>query len=113
MHSPSAELNRQGNERFSRGDYTQAYVCYAQALECDRVSGDRRSLVATLGNLGNICAVSGRRDQAHTYYQEVLELQKILGDERGSERHWPILAIFVPMPASGIGPRRITWKRWI
>ena len=83
MHSPSEELNRQGNERFSRGDYTQAYVCYAQALECDRLSGDRRALVATLGNLGNICAVSGRRDQAHAYYQEVLELQKILGDDRG------------------------------
>src|SRR5437773_2059464 len=43
----------------------------------------RRALLATLGNLGNICAVSGRRDQAQTRYQEVLELQKILGDEQG------------------------------
>jgi tetratricopeptide (TPR) repeat protein len=40
-------------------------------------------LAATLGNLGNICAVSGRRESAQTYYQEVLELQKILGDEKG------------------------------
>ena len=40
-------------------------------------------MAATLGNLGNICAVSGRREAARTYYQEVLELQKILGDEKG------------------------------
>lgn len=79
----SAELNRQGNEHFSRGYYTEAYTCYAKALECDRLSGDRRALVASLGNLGNICAVSGRRDSAQVYYQEVLELQKILGDEKG------------------------------
>ena len=57
--------------------------CYARALEADRQSGDRRTLAATLGNLGNICAVSGRRAQAQDYYLEVLELQKILGDERG------------------------------
>lgn len=81
--SHSEQLNHQGNDFFSRGHYTEAYVCYAKALECDRLSGDRRAMVATLGNLGNICAVSGRRDQAQAYYQEVLELQKILGDERG------------------------------
>lgn len=79
----SEELNRQGNEHFSRGYYTEAYACYAKALECDRVTGDQRALVATLGNLGNICAVSGRRDSALAHYQEVLELQKILGDEKG------------------------------
>ncbi|UVT19267.1 MAG: tetratricopeptide repeat protein [Nitrospira sp.] len=79
----SEELNRQGNEHFSRGYYTEAYTCYAKALECDRLTGDRRALVATLGNLGNICAVSGRRDAAQAHYQEVLELQKILGDEKG------------------------------
>src|SRR5678815_1812804 len=79
----SEELNRQGNEHFSRGFYTDAYTCYAKALECDRLTGDQRALAATLGNLGNICAVSGRRESAQTYYQEVLELQKILGDEKG------------------------------
>lgn len=84
MHqSHSAQLNRQGNEHFSRGFYTEAYHCYAKALEADRMSGDQRALVATLGNLGNICAVSGKREQANTYYQEVLELQKLLGDDRG------------------------------
>ena len=82
-NGPSEELNRQGNEHFSRGYYTEAYACYAKALECDRLTGDRRALVTTLGNLGNICAVSGRRDAAHMHYQEVLELQKILGDEKG------------------------------
>ena len=79
----SEELNRQGNEHFARGLYTDAYTCYAKALECDRMTGDQRAMAATLGNLGNICAVSGRRDSAQTYYQEVLELQKILGDEKG------------------------------
>ena len=79
----SEELNRQGNEHFARGHYTDAYVCYAKALECDRLTGDHRALSATLGNLGNICAVSGRRESAQSYYQEVLELQKVLGDEKG------------------------------
>ena len=79
----SEELNRQGNEHFGRGHYTEAYTCYAKALECDRLTGDQRALAATLGNLGNICAVSGRREAAHSYYQEVLELQKIFGDEKG------------------------------
>ncbi len=79
----SEELNRQGNEHFSRGYYTEAYACYVKALECDRLTGDQRALVATLGNLGNICAVSGRRDSAQAHYQEVLELQKNLGDEKG------------------------------
>ena len=82
----SEELNRQGNEHFSRGFYTDAYTCYAKALECDRLTGDQRALAATLGNLGNICAVSGRRESAQTYYQEVLELQKILGMKRELER---------------------------
>ena len=76
-------LNRRGNEHFSRGFYTEAYQCYIQALEVDRATGNRRALSATLGNLGNICAVSGRREKAQSYYQEVLELEKILGDERG------------------------------
>jgi tetratricopeptide (TPR) repeat protein len=79
----SEELNRQGNVHFSRGLYTDAYTCYAKALECDRLTGDQRALAATLGNLGNISAVSGRRELAQTYYQEVLELQKMLGDEKG------------------------------
>ena len=78
--SSSAQLNRQGNIHFSRGFYTEAYQCYIQALEADRRSGDPRALVATLGNVGNICAVSGRREKAYSYYQEVLELQKILGE---------------------------------
>lgn len=83
MYSISEELNRQGNEHFARGRYTEAYTCYVKALEQDRLSGDQRAMAASLGNLGNICAVSGRRDPAQAYYQEVLELQKILGDERG------------------------------
>lgn len=83
LPSTSERLNRKGNEHFARGAYTDAHRCYTQALEHDRVSGDRRALVTTLGNLGNICAVSGRRGQAEMYYKEVLALQKELGDERG------------------------------
>ena len=49
LHTTSEQLNRQGNEHFSRGYYTEAYVCYARALECDRLSGDRRAMTATLG----------------------------------------------------------------
>ncbi len=83
LPSTSERLNQKGNEHFARGAYTDAHQCYTRALEHDRVSGDRRALVTTLGNLGNICAVSGRRPQAEAYYGEVLELQKELGDERG------------------------------
>jgi len=79
----SEALNRQGNEHFSLGRYTEAHVCYTKALEYDRMTGDQRALAATLGNLGNICAVSGRREAAQGYYQEVLELQKVFGDEKG------------------------------
>ena len=104
----SEELNRQGNEHFARGHYTDAYACYAKALECDRLTGDHRALSATLGNLGNICAVSGRRESAQRYYQEVLELQKVLGERRVSGRPWPILGIYAPMPANGIVPELIT-----
>ena len=41
----SEELNRQGNEHFARGHYTDAYACYAKALECDRLTGDQRALI--------------------------------------------------------------------
>ena len=81
--SQSADLNSLGNQHFSKGFYTEAFQCYAQALEVDRTNGDHRALATTLGNLGNICAVSGRREQARAYYTEVLELQKILGEDRG------------------------------
>ena len=81
--SQSTDLNLLGNQHFAKGFYTEAFQCYAQALEVDRKNGDQRALATTLGNLGNICAVSGRREQARAYYTEVLELQKILGEDRG------------------------------
>jgi len=79
LGTQSEQLNRQGNEHFSRGHYTEAYVCYAQALECDRLSGARRALLATLGNLGNICPVRGRRERGQARSPGVLALQTILG----------------------------------
>src|SRR5947208_1206959 len=63
-------------------DMGKGYLILGEDMN-GRQSGDRRALVATLGNLGNVCAVSGRREQPQQYYQEVLELQKVLGDERG------------------------------
>lgn len=81
--SHSAHLNQQGNAHFARGFYAEAYQCYAGALDVDRASGDPRALVVTLGNLGNICAVSGQRQQAQRYYRTTLALQKTVGDDRG------------------------------
>ncbi len=81
--SPSGRLNRIGNAYFGRGRYAEAFSCYQKALEYDRKAADTAELIATLGNLGNICAVSGQREQADTYYREVLSLQKRLGDEGG------------------------------
>src|SRR6266545_4841970 len=83
MPTSSERLNQIGNDHFNRGHYTDAFAWYQRALDCDRKTGDQRALLTTLGNLGNICAVSGRREQATSFYQEVLELQKRLGDERG------------------------------
>src|SRR5438309_11323059 len=84
--SPSGRLNRIGNAYFGRGRYAEAFSCYQKALEYDRKAADAAELIATLGNLGNICAVSGQREQADTYYREVLSLQKRLGDEGGIGR---------------------------
>jgi tetratricopeptide (TPR) repeat protein len=109
----SEELNRQGNEHFGRGHYTEAYTCYAKALECDRLTGDQRALAATLGNLGNICAVSGRRDAAQNYYQEVPSSKKFLAMKRVSGPPWPTWEISAQMQESGTGPGRITWKHSI
>ena len=67
----SEELNRQGNEHFSRGLYTDAYTCYAKALECDRLTGDQRALAATLGNLGNICNYTINEENAETIEQKM------------------------------------------
>ena len=47
------------------------------------MAADTAELIATLGNLGNICGVSGQREQADAYYREVLSLQKRIGDEGG------------------------------
>ena len=44
----SEELNRQGNEHFGRGHYTEAYTCYAKALECDRLTGAKAALEQVL-----------------------------------------------------------------
>ena len=109
--SSSDRLNQIGNEYFGRGLYTEAYDYYQQALACDRQSGDRRALVATLGNLGNVCAVSGRREQAQQFYQEVLELQKILGDERGIGTTLANLATCAPTPANGSRREPTTSRR--
>ena len=83
MESSSFKLNQHGNAYFSRGDYVNAYQCYAKALKVDREKGEQRSLVITLGNLGNICAVNDRVDEAKQYYREVLGLYRSLGDNRG------------------------------
>ena len=53
------------------------YLCLlCQSLECDRLTGDHRALSATLGNLGNICAVSGRRESAQELLPGSTGLQK-------------------------------------
>src|SRR6187551_2666700 len=79
----SEELNRQGNEHFARGHYTDAYACYAKALECDRLTGDHRALSATLANLGNLRADAGEWERARAYYLEALDIMTREHDELG------------------------------
>ncbi|MBH0189882.1 MAG: tetratricopeptide repeat protein, partial [Nitrospira sp.] len=55
-----------------RGQLAQARTAYEQAVADDRLAKDQRALSDSLGNLGNVCALSGELDHAETCYREVL-----------------------------------------
>src|SRR3989449_4724467 len=74
--SSSDRLNQIGNEYFGRGLYTEAYDSYQQALACDRQSGDRRTLVATLGNLRSEEHTSELQSRLHLVCRLLLEKKK-------------------------------------
>ncbi|MFO0707726.1 MAG: tetratricopeptide repeat protein [Nitrospira sp.] len=65
-----------------RGQLTQAKAAYEQAVADDRATGHRRELSASLGNLGNVCALSGDLDKAEACYREVLDIQRTEQDRQ-------------------------------
>ena len=60
-----------------RGQLPQAKAAYEQAVSDDRLAQDHRALSDSLGNLGNVCALSGDLDRAEACYREVLAIQRI------------------------------------
>ena len=59
-----------------RGQLEQAKAAYEQAVVDDRLANDDRALSDSLGNLGNVCALSGDLDRAEACYREVLAIQR-------------------------------------
>ena len=59
-----------------RGQLAQAKAAYEQAVLDDRLAQDHRALSDSLGNLGNVCALSGDLDRAEACYREVLAIQR-------------------------------------
>ena len=59
-----------------RGQLTQARAAYEQAVADDRLAKDDRALSDSLGNLGNVCALSSDLDRAEACYKEVLTIQR-------------------------------------
>ena len=106
----SEELNRQGNEHFGRGHYTEAYTCYAKALECDRLTGDQRALAATLGNLGIFVPSAAAARRRRIITRKSSNSKKFLAMRRASGQPWPTWEICAQMPGSGTGLEPTTWK---
>ena len=108
MHSPSAELNRQGNERFSRGDYTPSLCMLCASARSAIGSAGIGAPWWRLWEIWEIFAPSADDVIRRTLIiKKYWNSKKSLATSEGSERHWPISAIFAPMRASGIGQARI------
>ena len=78
LDTQSEQLNRQGNEHFSRG-------YYQEVLELQKIQGDERGIGTTLANLGNLRADAGEWDRARAYYLEALDIMQRSGDHSGME----------------------------
>lgn len=59
-----------------RGQLAQARAACEQAVADDRLADNPGALSASLGNLGNVCALSGDLEQAEACYREVLTIQR-------------------------------------
>ena len=52
-----------------RGQLAQARAAYEQAVSDDRLANDQPALSDSLGNLGNVCALSGDLEHAEARNQ--------------------------------------------
>jgi non-specific serine/threonine protein kinase len=69
---------------FDQGDHAEAERLWQEALEASEAARDERGIASSLGNLGNLSAMAGRRDSARQAYHRVLEIMRALGNERGA-----------------------------
>lgn len=77
FHEEMADADKHRARIFlHRGQLTQAKAAYEQAIADDRLANDHRALSNSLGNLGNVCALSGDLSHAETCYKEVLTIQR-------------------------------------
>ena len=77
----SQEARQRGSIYLHRGDLAQALEWYRQAEESDRAHHDLAGLTETLGNLGNVLAMSGAYDEAGRCYRELLAIQRERQDQ--------------------------------
>ena len=59
-----------------RGDLVQARAAWEAAVADDRASSNSQALSASLGNLGNTCALMNELLRAEQCYREVLQIQR-------------------------------------
>src|SRR6478736_1283984 len=96
-----------------RGQLAQAKAAYEQAVADDRLAEDDRALSDSLGNLGNVCALSGDLDQAESCYREVLTIQRTERNQHAIAHTLVNLAISTSAPTIRKKPAPTTLKRWI
>ena len=70
----------QGQIYLHRGNLPQARFWFAQAVQEARATDTQETLASALGNLGNVCALSGEHAEAEGCYREVLDSQRIHQD---------------------------------
>ncbi|GKS58160.1 hypothetical protein YTPLAS18_16870 [Nitrospira sp.] len=77
----SDEARHRGSIYLHRGDLVQALAWYRKAEASDRAAHDPTALTETLGNLGNVLAMSGAYDDAVGCYRELLVIQRERQDQ--------------------------------
>jgi tetratricopeptide (TPR) repeat protein len=71
----SEDAKHKGRIFLHRGDLVQARFWYEKAVKLDREAGTS-SLTESIGNLGNVCAMTGDYAEAERCYREVLAIQR-------------------------------------
>ncbi|MCU0499782.1 MAG: tetratricopeptide repeat protein [Anaerolineae bacterium] len=79
-HLLALGLNGRGICLFRLHQFEGAHASYLQCLELRREMGDRRGILAVLGNLGTLAMMQGQYDVAADYYQQIFTTATAIGD---------------------------------